>query len=68
VGDVDDLRPRRPAEEERWRNPDRVRAKPVLRASLEALEAMTREAATRPDPDRQLGNLVRHGAERLRKR
>ena len=68
VGDPQDLRPVRPAEDERWRNPDRARAKPVLEAALDALEAMTREAARRPDPDRQLGNLVRQGADRLRKR
>ncbi len=68
IGDLDDLRPVRPAEDELWRNPDRVRAKPVLQAALDALEAMTREAARRPDPDRQLGNLVRQGADRLRKK
>ena len=27
VGDVDDLRPRRPAEDAKWKDPDRVRAK-----------------------------------------
>lgn len=68
IGDLDDLRPVRPPDDEQWRNPDRVRAKPVLQAALDALEAMTREAARRPDPDRQLGNLVRQGADRLRKK
>ena len=68
IGDVEDLRPVRPVEGTPWRNPDRVSAKRVLRASTAALEAMTREAASRPDPDRQFANVVRHGAERLRKR
>lgn len=68
IGDPEDLRPVRPAEGEPWRNPDRARAKGVLEAALDALEAMTREAARRPDPDRQLSNLVRHGADRLRKK
>ena len=37
---------------------------------VEAIAAglSTREAARRPDPDRQLGNLVRQGADRLRKK
>ena len=50
--------PRRPADDEEWRNPDRVRAKLELGAALDALTVMTREAAkgagdesvTRPDP------------------
>ena len=37
IGDVEDLRPRRPAEGEEWRNPDRVRAKLELGAALDAL-------------------------------
>ena len=68
VGDVADLRPVRPPEGTRWRNPDRASAKRVLSASSAALEAMTREAASRPDPDQQLASVVRKGAERLRKR
>lgn len=68
IGDVADLRPVRPPEDARWRNPDRVRARPVLAAALDALQAMTREAASRPEAERPLGTLVRHGAERLRKR
>jgi hypothetical protein len=68
IGDVEDLRPVRPPEDEQWHNPDRVRARPILDAALDGLEAMTREAARRPDPDRQLANLVRQGADRLRKK
>jgi hypothetical protein len=68
VGDVADLRPVRPDPGTLWLDPDKVRAKPVLKAAIAGLEAMTREAAGRPDPDRRLGSLVRHGADRLRRR
>ena len=65
IGDVDDLRPGRPAEGERWRNPDKVRAKAQLNAALDALAAMTREAARRPDPQRRLVTRARSRARRL---
>ena len=68
VGDVDELRPVRPAEDERWRDPDRVRAKRQLATALDALAAMTREAARRPDPERQLTTRVLAQAQRLRDR
>jgi hypothetical protein len=67
VGDVEDLRPQRPAEGERWRNPDKVGPRRQLRAALDALGAMTEEAAGRPDPDRQLVRRVRQQAQRLRR-
>jgi hypothetical protein len=50
IGDVEDLVPRRPPGDAEWVDPDRVRARPLLRASLDALEVMTREAASRPNP------------------
>ncbi len=68
VGDLDDLRPVRPAEDQDWVNPDKVKAKPQLNAALDALAAMTREAASRPDPERQLVQRVRTHAQRLRQR
>jgi hypothetical protein len=68
VGDVDDLRPRRPAPDVPWRNPDKVGAKMLLGASLDALEAMTREAGRRPDPGRRLPGRVRANVRRLRSR
>jgi hypothetical protein len=67
VGDVEELRPRLPAQDEKWRNPDKVRAKKQLRAALDALAAMTQEAASRPDPERQLSRRVRAQADRLRR-
>jgi hypothetical protein len=68
VGDLADLRPVRPDEGERWRDPDRVRAKRQLETALDALAAMTHEAARRPDPARTLGHRVRRQAQRLRDR
>jgi hypothetical protein len=68
VGDLEELRPVRPAEGESYRNPDRVTAKRQLKTSLDALAAMTREAARRPDPERQLSTRVRVQAQRLRDR
>lgn len=68
VGDVEELRPVQPDLTERWRDPDKVRAKRQLNTALDALAAMTREAARRPDPERQLGQRVRAQAARLRDR
>ncbi len=67
IGDVEDLRPRRPAEGEDWRDPDRVRAKLELGAALDALTVMTREAASRAS-DESLAHRVRSTARRLRER
>lgn len=68
VGDVEELRPVRPDPEEEYRDPDRVGRKRQLVTALDALGAMTREAARRPDPDRAFGSRVRAQAERLRNR
>ncbi len=67
VGDVDDLRPRRPDPEAEWRNPDRVRAKLELGAALDALTVMTREAAD-SRASSSLGGRLRTTARRLRDR
>jgi hypothetical protein len=66
VGDLDDLRPVRPAEGVPWRDPDRVPSRQRLRVSLDALAAMTREAAARPDPDQRFTRRLRQHASRLR--
>jgi hypothetical protein len=68
VGDVEELRPVRPPADQRWRDPDRVRPRRQLEAALDALAAMTTEAARRPDPERQLVSRVRHQAQRFRER
>jgi hypothetical protein len=59
VGDVDDLRPVPLADDEPYVNPDKVPARVVLGAAVDALSAMTREAASRPDPRRTVGARLR---------
>jgi len=59
VGDVRELMPHRPPADTVWVDPDKVAPRPLLNAALEALEAMTREAASRPDPSRLLRQRVR---------
>jgi hypothetical protein len=51
IGDLGDLYPAPPVAEEDWADPDKVRPKKQLNAALDALSAMTREAARRPDPE-----------------
>lgn len=67
VGDLEDLRPVRPSPES-WRNPDKVSGRVLSEAALQALTAMTREAAIRPDPSRELSARIRNRTERLRNR
>jgi hypothetical protein len=59
VGDLDDLRPVPFSESETYVNPDKVPPRQVLAAAVDALSAMTREAASRPDPRRTLSARVR---------
>jgi hypothetical protein len=66
VGDLGDLRPLPPPEGEQYVDPDKVSTKQQLRVAMDALSAMTREAARRPDPDQQLLNKVRTHAKRMR--
>ncbi|MGA8255396.1 MAG: hypothetical protein WB767_02355 [Nocardioides sp.] len=51
VGDVDELRPVPRDPDEVYKSPDKIGAKPQLRAALDALAAMTVEATRRDDPD-----------------
>lgn len=66
VGDVADLRPSTPPET--WHDPDQVSRKALANAALDALAAMTHEAAARPDPSRELGARIRAKTDQLRKR
>lgn len=66
VGDLEDLRPRRPAPDARWHDPDNVRPKRQLGAALDALAAVTREAAERESAS-TVGRL-QHLARRMRVR
>jgi hypothetical protein len=63
VGDLEDLRPRRPGTAERWRDPDRPRPEGVADAALDALAALVLETASRPDglgsPTARLGRAAR---------
>lgn len=68
VGDVDDLRPHPIPAEERYVDPDRVSTKRQLKVALDALSAMTREAARRQDPEQHLVARVRARASGRRPR
>ena len=61
IGDLSDLLPGPPAKN--FRHPDRVRPRPQLEAALDALAAMTVEAASRTDPDATLRGRVRRARE-----
>jgi len=66
VGDVEELRPQPPDPDGPWRDPDQVPAWQRSRVAVNALAAMTVEAARRPDPGRTLRGRVRQGAGRLK--
>lgn len=51
VGDLDDLRPIRPAPGARWHDPDKPKQRDIASAALDALEALTLEAARRRAPE-----------------
>jgi hypothetical protein len=68
VGDLEELRPVRPAADAPWQHPGRVRNKLKLNAAVDALAAMTLEAARREDPDRTALARLRAGAARWRLR
>lgn len=50
VGDLDELTPYRPPAGTPYVDPDEVSRRRLLQATLDALEVMTREAASRPEP------------------
>jgi hypothetical protein len=66
VGDLEDLRPVRPAADADWSDPDEPRHRDVAAAAIDALVAMTLEAARRPDPDRTPAKKAATLARRLR--
>jgi hypothetical protein len=68
VGDVEDLRPVRPPEDERWQDPDKPRRAEMVDAAIDAMVALTLEAANRTDPHEQLGARLGRAARRLRPR
>ena len=64
VGELDDLYPAPPVPEDEWVDPDRVGPKKQLNAAIDALSAMTREAARRPDPDDALVARIKRATRR----
>lgn len=68
VGDIDDLRPLPLRPDDTYVDPDHVSTKRQLKVALDALSAMTREAARRPDPGQQLMAKVRRQVDRRRSR
>ena len=68
IGDVEELRPVRPDPDAEGAQPVRVRNKLKFNAAVDALAAMTAEAARRPDPDKTGLGRVRAGVERVRSR
>jgi hypothetical protein len=66
VGDVEDLVPARPPDDEVWADPDRPRRTEMIDAALDALVALALEAGRRPDPEHQLPAKVARAARRIR--
>jgi hypothetical protein len=66
AGDLQDLRPAPRDPEAGWANPDKIGAKPQLKAAIEALAAMTVEAGRREDPTDTLAAKVRTRVRGLR--
>jgi len=66
IGDVEDLRPVPPPEDQAWVNPDAPRRPEIVDAALDALVAITLEAARRPDPEEQVTARLGRVARRLR--
>jgi hypothetical protein len=67
VGDVEELRPVRPAPDASWHDPDKPRPRDVTSAAVDAVVALTLEAARRPDPDDTLASRAAKLARYLRR-
>jgi len=63
VGDPADLLPEPWPEGEKFKHPDRISTKSQLHAALDALAAMTEEAASRPDPDASMLARIRRARD-----
>ena len=55
-----------PRPDAHWHDPDRPRRAEMVDAALDALVAVTLEAAGRPDPQEQFGARIGRAARRLR--
>ena len=67
VGDLEELRPVRPPAGADWRDPDRPRPRDVTDAAIDAIVALSQEAARRPDPDDTLTSRAARLARHLRR-
>jgi hypothetical protein len=67
VGDVAELLPEPLPDGQKFKHPDRVSNKAQLAAALDALAAMTEEAASRPDPDASMLARLRRAREAYRR-
>ena len=67
VGDVEELRPVRPPADAPWHDPDRPRPRDVTSAAVDAIVALTLEAARRPDPEDTLTSRAAKLARHLRR-
>jgi hypothetical protein len=67
IGDPAELLPAPVPEGQRFKHPDRISNKAQLRAALDALAAMTEEAASRPDPDSSMRGKLRRAREAYRR-
>ena len=66
VGDVSELRPLSPPDDQEWADPDRPSRKDMLNATLDGLAVMTQEAARRLDPQQQLSGNVSKAMKSIR--
>jgi hypothetical protein len=67
VGDSAELLPEPLPDGEEFEHPDDISAKAQLAAALDALAAMTEEAASRPDPDASVLGRLRRAREAYRR-
>lgn len=67
VGDLEELRPAPPEPDAPWQDPDKPRPRDVNAAAVDAIVALTLEAARRPDPDQALPTRAARLARYLRR-
>jgi hypothetical protein len=67
IGDPADLVPEPLPEGQKFKHPDRVSSKAQLASALDALAAMTEEAASRPDPDASMLRRLKRAREAYRR-
>jgi hypothetical protein len=66
VGDVEDLRPVFPDDDQEWADPDKPRNRRIADAAIDALVAAVQDSASRPDPADGTVARIGRAARRLR--